>query len=83
VDGTPLMDHAISDSVYVVNATTLLVPQTPLQNLHIKGPFFNDFEYIPWDNEPWEDHAWNGKYVKTLQDSVNPFAQAIKNYVSS
>jgi len=82
-DGTPLMDHAVSDSVYVVNATTLLVPQTPLQNLNIKGPFFNDFEQVPWDNEPWEAHTWHGQYVKTLKDSVNPFAQAIKNYVSS
>jgi hypothetical protein len=82
-DGTPLMDHAITDPVYAVNSTTLLVPQTPLQNLHIKGPFFNDSIYVPWDHEPWQAYAWDGKAIKTLEDSVNPFAQAVKNYVSS
>jgi hypothetical protein len=82
-DGTPLMDHTITDPVYVVNATTLLVPQTPLQNLHIKGPFFNDSTRNPWDNNPWETQNWDNMIIKTLEDSVNPFAQAIKNYVSS
>jgi hypothetical protein len=82
-DGTPLMDHAITDPVYAVNATTLLVPQTPLQNLHIKGPFFNDSMYVPWDNEPWQAYTWDGKAIKTLEESINPFAQAVKNYVSS
>jgi hypothetical protein len=83
VDGTALIDHAVTDPIYVINAATLLVPQTPLQNLQINAPFFNDFEYVPWDNESWENHAWNSRYVKTLADSVNPFAETIKNYVSS
>ena len=83
VDGTPLMDHAESDLVYPINATTLLVPQMPLQNLHIKGPFLNDMIDVKWDEVDWQAGAWDGRIIKKLEDSVNPFAQAVKNYVSS
>jgi hypothetical protein len=83
VDGTPLMDHAVTDPVYVINSTTLLVPQMPLQNLNIHGPFLNDMANVKWDEVDWQASAWDGKAIKKLVDSVNPFAQAVKNYVSS
>ena len=82
-DGTPLMDHAQTDPVYAVNATTQLVPVMPLQNLNIRGPFLNDMSEVKWDERDWQASAWDGKAVKTLQDSKNTFAQAVKNYVSS
>lgn len=89
-DGTPVQSHRSSEPVYVVSHKTMLIPITPLQNLNLKTAFFNDYSQINWDSiedetmAGWDNgYGWDETKVKTLENSENPFAKALINYVSS
>lgn len=82
-DGTRLQVHSTDDPVYVVSQRTKLIEPTPLQNLNLKTAFFNDFGSIEWDRDEWDSSEWDVQKLETLENSANPFAKALINYVSS